>query len=118
MPDPDPTDTPGRPRVLDEALDAAAAWRRAADGDSNDAEYEAALDMAEAIRALSTNALVLDAAAAEHLRALIAYNWDDELADAREKGTDEANIFRSLVALDNALRGTEVSVEEYLRDAA
>ena len=118
MPEPAPPNSTRRPRALHDALRAAAAWRRATEGDSNDAEFEAAADMADAIAALNKDALILDAATTEHLRALIAYNWNDELADARENGADEANTFRRLVALDNALRGTEVSVEEYLREAA
>lgn len=104
-------------RAMQEAAAAATAWEQAAAGWSADREHQAAAALAKAVRALAdTEPPSLSPQTAEHLRALIAYNWDDELDDARENGA-EAHIFASLVALDNLVNGTSHTVEHYLQSA-
>lgn len=60
--------------------------------------------------------VLLNARDVENLRALIAYNWDDELADAREHGA-AGHIFGALVALDNAVERRTCTVDDYLIDS-
>lgn len=52
------------------------------------------------------------------LRALIDYNWADELADYQEyEGDGEHHIFTALVRLDNWLQGTRFTPEHYVKEA-
>jgi hypothetical protein len=50
----------------------------------------------------------------EAIRAVVAYNWDDERKDyqAQEEGHG-AHIFNALVALDNFAEGTHAEPDKY-----
>lgn len=50
------------------------------------------------------------------IRTVIDYNWSDELCDFEENVQEEdgTHIFRTLVALDNWVRGSDDTPESYL----
>lgn len=52
-----------------------------------------------------------------NLRKLIDYNWSDERRDFEINHHDDGDthIFRTLVALDNWVEGTDHTPESYLR---
>ena len=49
------------------------------------------------------------------MKAVVAYNWESELEDAKEEGP-EGHVFTDLVVLDNFINGTDASVESYIGD--
>ncbi len=56
----------------------------------------------------------------EAIAAVVQYNWEDELEDAknqlRENGNIDGHIFRHLVMVDNFANGMNTPPEQYLRD--
>lgn len=54
------------------------------------------------------------------IRALVEYNWKDELRDFEENHRDDcgSHIFRVMVALDNWIAGSSHTAESYLPKAA
>jgi len=52
----------------------------------------------------------------EALRAVIQYNWDDELNDYADYGCQPGHVFEHLVVLDNEVEGTDCTPSEWVKE--